>query len=51
MSNPTTGTRVYPPDNGWILKHRNFGSSAEVISKLIKFYERSKKLIDDGGLE
>lgn len=51
MGNPTTQTRLYPVDNGWILKHRNYGSSAEVIAKLIRFYDHSKTLIKEGGLE
>lgn len=51
MPSPTTATRVYPADNGWILKHRMYGSSAEVIHKVIQFYEDTKNLIDKGGLE
>lgn len=51
MGNPTTNCRIYPSDNKWILHHRQVGSTAEVITKLIRFYEHSKQQIKEGGLE
>ena len=51
MPNPTTNCRIYPEDNTWILQHRNVGSTAEVITKLVRFYEHSKLQIKEGGLE
>lgn len=50
MANPTTNCRIYPTDNLWIMRHRDVGSTAEVISKLIRHHEQSRALLEEGGL-
>jgi len=51
MGNPTTNCRIYPQDNGWLMEHRKAGSTAELITKLIRHYERTKILLQEVGLE
>jgi len=45
----TTNCRIYPTDNGWLLKHRGIESTAAVIHRLIVFYERTKELLEREG--
>jgi hypothetical protein len=51
MRSTTTNTRIYPADNGWMLKHRGKKGNADAIHALIVFYTKTKNLIKDGGLE
>lgn len=51
MKSSTTNTRIYPVDNGWILKHRGHKGNADVIHSLIVFYSKVKDLSIEGGLE
>ncbi len=50
MSSQTTNTRIYPVDNGWLLKHRGTKGNADAIHALVVFYEKVNKLTKDGGL-
>jgi hypothetical protein len=50
MRATSTNCRIYPVDNGWMLKHRGTGGTADTIHALIIFYEKINKLTKDGGL-
>lgn len=50
MRSKSTNTRIYPPDNGWLLKHRGAKGNADAIHALIVFYEKVTQLSKDGGL-
>jgi len=50
MKSTTTNTRIYPPDNGWLLKHRGKKGNADAIHDLIIFYIKVTDLAKAGGL-
>lgn len=51
MPEKTVLTRTYKMDNEWIMNHRRKGTSADAIGDLIRFYERSKKLLKEADLK